>query len=104
MNSPGSVEDPSLVALASRSLMLGQSEGGLLSYKATSGLITSSNSCIFNWDNNLHLLELLKVYILFRKRKHFSSHSHCKVLEFKYISPRVLTFILEREGKGKLAV
>ncbi|KAK7833133.1 hypothetical protein CFP56_025798 [Quercus suber] len=60
INSRGPIEDPSPVACASRSLILGQTEG-LLSYKATSSLIASSNCCFSNWDIDLHLLELLKV-------------------------------------------
>ena len=60
INSRGPIEDPSPVACASRSLILGQTEG-LLSYKATSSLIASSNCCFSNWDVDLHLLELLKV-------------------------------------------
>ncbi|WCJ34180.1 embryo defective 2016 [Euphorbia peplus] len=59
INSHGPVEDPSPVACASRSLILGQTEG-LLSYKATSGLISSSNCCFAKWDVDLHLLGLLK--------------------------------------------
>ena len=61
INSRGPIEDPSPVACASRSLILGQTEG-LLSYKATSSLIASSNCSFSNWDIDLHLLELLKVY------------------------------------------
>jgi hypothetical protein len=61
INSHGPIEDPSPVARASRSLILGQTEG-LLSYKATSTLIASSNCCFSNLDIDLHLLELLKVY------------------------------------------
>jgi hypothetical protein len=61
INSHGPIEDPSPVARASRSLILGQTEG-LLSYKATSTLIASSNCCFSNMDIDLHLLELLKVY------------------------------------------
>ncbi|CAK9141127.1 unnamed protein product [Ilex paraguariensis] len=48
------IEDPSPAACASRSLILGESEG-LLSCKATSSLITSSN-----WDVDPYLLLLLK--------------------------------------------
>lgn len=59
INSRGPIEDPSPVACASRSLILGQTEG-LLSYKATSSLIASSNCSFSNWDIDLHLLELLK--------------------------------------------
>ncbi|XP_075637615.1 protein virilizer homolog isoform X2 [Castanea sativa] len=59
INSRGPIEDPSPVACASRSLIIGQTEG-LLSYKATSSLIASSNCCFSNWDIDLHLLELLK--------------------------------------------
>ncbi|XP_059462211.1 protein virilizer homolog isoform X3 [Corylus avellana] len=59
INSHGPIEDPSPVARASRSLILGQTEG-LLSYKATSTLIASSNCCFSNFDIDLHLLELLK--------------------------------------------
>ncbi|KAM7500791.1 hypothetical protein LguiA_025205 [Lonicera macranthoides] len=58
INSRGPIEDPSPVACASRSLILGEADG-LLSYKATS-LITSSNSCFSNWDIDSHLLFLLK--------------------------------------------
>lgn len=59
INSRGPIEDPSPVACASRSLMLGQTEG-LLSYKATSSLIASSNCCFLQFDIDSHLLELLK--------------------------------------------
>ncbi|KAF2323825.1 hypothetical protein GH714_042410 [Hevea brasiliensis] len=59
ISSRGPVEDPSLVACASRSLILGQTEG-LLSYKATSNLICSSNCCFSNWNMDLQLLALLK--------------------------------------------
>lgn len=59
INSHGPIEDPSPEARASRSLILGQTEG-LLSYKATSALIASSNCCFSNWDIDFHLLELLK--------------------------------------------
>ncbi|XP_043816325.1 protein virilizer homolog isoform X2 [Manihot esculenta] len=59
ISSRGPVEDPSVVACASRSLILGQTEG-LLSYKSTKNLICSSNCCFSNWDIDLHLLALLK--------------------------------------------
>ncbi|KAM7261978.1 hypothetical protein ACFE04_021055 [Oxalis oulophora] len=54
------IDDPSLVARASRSLILGQTEG-LFSYKATSKMIGSSKCfCLSNWDIDSHLLALLK--------------------------------------------
>ncbi|XP_004305581.1 PREDICTED: uncharacterized protein LOC101301607 [Fragaria vesca subsp. vesca] len=53
------IEDPSPVARATRKLILGQTEG-LLSYKASSDLIASSNCCFSNRDIDLHLLDLLK--------------------------------------------
>ncbi|CAI0405945.1 unnamed protein product [Linum tenue] len=59
INSHGPLEDPSPVAQASRSLILGQTEG-LLSYKATSGLIGASDCSFFNCDIDSHLLGLLK--------------------------------------------
>ncbi|KAK2995796.1 hypothetical protein RJ640_026563, partial [Escallonia rubra] len=59
INSSGPIEDPSPVSCASRSLILGETEG-LLSYKATSSLITSSNCCFSNWDIDSNLLFLLK--------------------------------------------
>lgn len=62
INSRGPVEDPSPVACASRSLILGQIEG--LSYKATSNLIGLSNCCFSSRDIDIHLLALLKVYLL----------------------------------------
>lgn len=61
INSYGPVEDPSPVACASRALILGETEG-LLSYKATSILIASSNCHFSKWDIDSLLLELLKVY------------------------------------------
>lgn len=59
INSRGPMEDPSPVACASRSLLFGQTEG-LLSYKATGNLLATSNCCFSNWDNDFHLLSLLK--------------------------------------------
>ncbi|XP_041028654.1 protein virilizer homolog isoform X1 [Juglans microcarpa x Juglans regia] len=59
INSHGLNEDPSPVACASRSLILGQTEG-LLSYKATNSLIASSNCCFSVSDIDSHLLELIK--------------------------------------------
>ncbi|KAK9290992.1 hypothetical protein L1049_009175 [Liquidambar formosana] len=59
INSRGPIEDPSPVACASRSLILGQMEG-LLSYKATSSLIASSDCCFSISDIDLHFLSLLK--------------------------------------------
>lgn len=53
------IEDPSPVACAARLLNLGQTEG-LLSYKASSSLIGSSDCCFSNRDVDLHLLTLLK--------------------------------------------
>lgn len=53
------VEDPSPVASASRSLILGETDG-LLSYKATSRLITLSNCQFSDWDIDSHILILLK--------------------------------------------
>lgn len=61
INSHGLNEDPSPVACASRSLILGHTEG-LLSYKATNSLIASSNCCFSISDIDPHLLELIKVY------------------------------------------
>ncbi|XWS59372.1 hypothetical protein CRYUN_Cryun08bG0115900 [Craigia yunnanensis] len=57
VNSHGPIEDPSPVAHASR--ILGQTDG-LVSYKATCGLIASSNCCFSNWEIDSHLLALLK--------------------------------------------
>ncbi|KAI7728685.1 hypothetical protein M8C21_019056 [Ambrosia artemisiifolia] len=59
MNSNPLVEDPSQVASMSRSLILGETDA-LLSYKATSKLITSSNYRFSNWDIDSNLLFLLK--------------------------------------------
>lgn len=59
INSRGPIEDPSPVACASRSLILGQTEG-LLSYKATSNLIGLSNCCFSSRDIDIHLLSLVK--------------------------------------------
>ncbi|KAM0980773.1 hypothetical protein COP2_014310 [Malus domestica] len=59
INSRGPIEDPSLVARATKSLILGQTEG-LSSYKASNNLIASSNCCFSNWDIDMHLLALLK--------------------------------------------
>lgn len=63
INSRGPIEDPSPVACASRSLILGQTEG-LLSYKATSNLIGLSNCCFSSRDIDIHLLSLVKVFLL----------------------------------------
>lgn len=60
INLRGPIEDPSIAASASRSLIIGQTEG-LLSYKATSNLVGSSHCCFSNWDIDSHLLALLKV-------------------------------------------
>lgn len=60
VKSHGPIEDPSPVAYASRSLILGQADG-LVSYKATSGLIASSNCCFSDWEIDSQLLALLKV-------------------------------------------
>ncbi|CAN0847560.1 Protein virilizer homolog [Linum grandiflorum] len=59
INSLGPIEDPSPVAHASRSLILGQTEGQL-SYKATSSFIGFSDCSFFNCDLDSHLLGLLK--------------------------------------------
>ncbi|KAL8217068.1 hypothetical protein R6Q57_023905 [Mikania cordata] len=53
------VEDPSQVASTSKLLILGETDS-LLSYKATSKLITSANFRFSNWDVDSHLLFLLK--------------------------------------------
>lgn len=58
INSPGPIEDPSPVACASKSLVLG--DGGQLSYNSTSNLITRSSCCFSNNDMDQHLLSLLK--------------------------------------------
>lgn len=63
INSRGPIEDPSPMASASRSLITGQTDG-LLSYKTTSNLISSSSCCFSHWDIDSHLLGLLKVCIL----------------------------------------
>ncbi|CAM8891743.1 unnamed protein product [Rhodiola kirilowii] len=55
----GSIEDPSSVACASRSLILGQTEG-LLSYTATCRLITTSKDRCPSSDIDVHVLSLLK--------------------------------------------
>ncbi|KAK8715597.1 hypothetical protein V6N13_042928 [Hibiscus sabdariffa] len=57
--SHGPVEDPSPVAHATRCFILGQTDG-LVSYKATGGLIASSNCCFSDQEIDLHLLALLK--------------------------------------------
>lgn len=54
------VEDPSPVASTSRSLILGETNG-LLTYKATTRLISLSNCHFSNWDIDSHLIFLLKV-------------------------------------------
>ncbi|XP_043712875.1 protein virilizer homolog [Telopea speciosissima] len=59
LNSRGPIEDPSPMACARRSLILGQIDG-LLSYKATIDLIASSRCCFSCWDVDPHLLSLLK--------------------------------------------
>ncbi|XP_030553813.1 protein virilizer homolog [Rhodamnia argentea] len=58
INLHSQIEDPSPVARASRSLILGQGEG-CLSYKMTSGSITS-NCCLSIWDIDPNLLGILK--------------------------------------------
>ncbi|KAG5552399.1 hypothetical protein RHGRI_010466 [Rhododendron griersonianum] len=60
INSRAPLEDPSPLACTSRSLLLGETEG-VLSYKSTCSLITSSNCWFSNWDIDSHLLFLLKV-------------------------------------------
>ncbi|XP_058205312.1 protein virilizer homolog isoform X2 [Rhododendron vialii] len=59
INSRAPLEDPSPLASTSRSLLLGETEGVLL-YKSTCSLITSSNCWFSNWDIDSHLLFLLK--------------------------------------------
>ncbi|KAL7225923.1 hypothetical protein ACSBR1_021135 [Camellia fascicularis] len=59
ITSRGPIEDPSPLACTSRSLLLGETEG-LLAYKSTCSLITSSNCWYSNWDIDSHLLFLLK--------------------------------------------
>ncbi|ESW17779.1 hypothetical protein PHAVU_007G267500 [Phaseolus vulgaris] len=59
INSRGPIEDPSPIARASRSLITGQTDG-LLSYKTTSSLISSSSCCFSDCDIDSHLLGLLK--------------------------------------------
>ncbi|KAK7355018.1 hypothetical protein VNO80_14263 [Phaseolus coccineus] len=59
INSRGPIEDPSPIACASRSLITGQTDG-LLSYKTTSSLISSSSCCFSDCDIDSHLLGLLK--------------------------------------------
>ncbi|MED6108788.1 hypothetical protein PIB30_027479 [Stylosanthes scabra] len=59
INSRGPIEDPSPLARASRSMIFGQTDG-LLSYKTTSCLISSSSCCFTDWDIDSHLLGLLK--------------------------------------------
>ncbi|XAR56054.1 hypothetical protein NMG60_11036351 [Bertholletia excelsa] len=59
INSRGPIEDPSPLASARRLLLLNETEG-LLSYKSTSGLISSSNCWFSSWDMDSHLLSLLK--------------------------------------------
>ncbi|PSS15859.1 Protein virilizer like isoform 1 [Actinidia chinensis var. chinensis] len=59
VNSRGPIEDPSPLACTSRSLLLGEIDG-VLSYKSTSSLITSSNCWFSIWDIDSHLLFLLK--------------------------------------------
>ncbi|XP_011094238.1 uncharacterized protein LOC105173993 isoform X2 [Sesamum indicum] len=54
----GPIDDPSPMAAASRSFILG--DAGQLVYKTTSGLINLSNCGFLNWDIDLHLLSLLK--------------------------------------------
>ncbi|XP_042521334.1 protein virilizer homolog [Macadamia integrifolia] len=58
LNSCGPIEDPSPMACARRSLILGQT--GLLTYKATIDLIASSKCCFSYWDVDPHLLSLLR--------------------------------------------
>ncbi|KAL0374797.1 UNVERIFIED_CONTAM: protein virilizer [Sesamum radiatum] len=54
----GPIDDPSPMAAASRSFILG--DAGQLVYKTTSGLINLSNCGFLNWDIDSHLLSLLK--------------------------------------------
>lgn len=58
INARGPIEDPSPWASASKSLLLGDS--GVLSYKSTCSLITSSSCWFPIWDIDPHLLFLLK--------------------------------------------
>ncbi|KAI9122390.1 hypothetical protein K1719_007079 [Acacia pycnantha] len=57
INSRGPIEDPSPMACGTRSF---GATDGLLSYKATSGLISSSSCFFSDWDIDSHLLGLLK--------------------------------------------
>ncbi|KAL0309460.1 UNVERIFIED_CONTAM: protein virilizer [Sesamum radiatum] len=54
----GPIDDPSPMAAASRSFILG--DAGQLVYTTTSGLINLSNCGFLNWDIDSHLLSLLK--------------------------------------------
>ncbi|XP_027174907.1 protein virilizer homolog [Coffea eugenioides] len=58
INFHGPIEDPSLVARASSTLI--PCDVGSLSYKATSTFINQSNCCFSKWDTDPHLLLLLK--------------------------------------------
>ncbi|XP_060204343.1 protein virilizer homolog [Lycium barbarum] len=58
ISSSGPIEDPSPVACAIKSLVLG--DGGQLSFNSTSDLITRSSCCFSNNDMDQHLLSLLK--------------------------------------------
>ncbi|XP_047976433.1 protein virilizer homolog isoform X2 [Salvia hispanica] len=58
MKLSGPVEDPSPMAAASRSLILG--DAGSLAYKATSSLINQSSCRFLNCDIDSHLLSILK--------------------------------------------
>ncbi|KAL0346985.1 UNVERIFIED_CONTAM: protein virilizer [Sesamum calycinum] len=55
----GPIDDPSPMAAASRSFILG--DAGQLVYTTTSGLINLSNCGFLNWDIDSYLLSLLKV-------------------------------------------
>lgn len=58
MKLSGPIEDPTIMAAANRSLILGDT--GLLAYKATSNLINLSNCGFLNCNIDSHLLSLLK--------------------------------------------
>lgn len=60
MRTNGPIEDPSPAAHAERLLLIGQSDG-ILSYKATSGLISSSSWRFLDQDIDSYLLALLNV-------------------------------------------
>ncbi|KAF7145926.1 hypothetical protein RHSIM_Rhsim04G0136900 [Rhododendron simsii] len=88
INSHAPLEDPSPLACTSRLLLLG--ETGVLSYKSTCSLITSSNCWFSNWDIDSYLLFLLmECFCLescYRSGEGILSFVNCTVMIYLMVS------------------